>query len=730
MGILRSQRWWFVAIAVSLGTGCGTDTQPSARQPSAHEKQKPNAQAATPTPSDTKATVAQVAPPIQSDATPPKDTPEPPKKSEVIKVKLPEHALKAAYVLALYPNDELVRIERSEPVYLAIISRSGLDRKWRVEAIEALAKLRKTSIVAQLIAAIAYVDENDQVEDPKESAEDEVVADFGEEEQKDFTVLNELAEMLLASDQAALAKEREAIQEFIGSATNARARQIAFAALVAADASTDKAWQHAEENSQAVDLLGGLPLVPSAKLRASLFDKARQQLEQAFEDEARDACLAALASMEGREADAFALMAAKVDDQLARPAAINALIAVKNKDAWPKDKLAPLADVLVNFVKELPTEDRNAPAGKSAVKLARELASRLPKADGKRIRDALGDLVVRRIELGTIDKQMMYDKMVLVVRAGKPVQIVLTNLDSMPHNMVFLRPKEQTLAAMKPAMEKVALATEAMVNMAGAGVATFVPPLEAVIASSKMVSSNEQDEFTFTAPEKPGTYPFICTFPGHWTKMYGELVVVDDVDAYLAANPSLPSAEKLLGLRGIIKVYPPEEVLAFLAPVKSGRSFEQGKKVFESTANCMSCHRMKGKGGMIGPELTEVSKKFKPHEIAREMADPSKVINEKYASVMISFGGRTYQGVIVEESETEWKLKPVEKLLIKCEPTIVSKVEFKEEKEDGEDVVFKKLDTSPMPEGVLNTLYEEEIKDLFAYVLSGGDPKHPVFAKP
>ena len=35
-----------------------------------------------------------------------------------------------------------------------------------------------------------------------------------------------------------------------------------------------------------------------------------------------------------------------------------------------------------------------------------------------------------------------------------------------------------------------------------------------------------------------------------------------------------------------------------------------------------------------------------------------------------------------------------------------------------------------MPEGVLNTLYEEEIKDLFAYVLSGGDPKHPVFAKP
>ena len=29
----------------------------------------------------------------------------------------------------------------------------------------------------------------------------------------------------------------------------------------------------------------------------------------------------------------------------------------------------------------------------------------------------------------------------------------------------------------------------------------------------------------FLAPEKRGTYPFMCTFPGHWQIMKGKMVV-------------------------------------------------------------------------------------------------------------------------------------------------------------------------------------------------------------
>ena len=35
----------------------------------------------------------------------------------------------------------------------------------------------------------------------------------------------------------------------------------------------------------------------------------------------------------------------------------------------------------------------------------------------------------------------------------------------------------------------------------------------------------QKAEITFTAPAAPGSYPYICTFPGHWRIMRGVLVV-------------------------------------------------------------------------------------------------------------------------------------------------------------------------------------------------------------
>jgi azurin len=47
-----------------------------------------------------------------------------------------------------------------------------------------------------------------------------------------------------------------------------------------------------------------------------------------------------------------------------------------------------------------------------------------------------------------------------------------------------------------------------------------------VIASTNMLGSGESDSITFTVPEEPGTYQFICTFPGHYSGgMVGTLVV-------------------------------------------------------------------------------------------------------------------------------------------------------------------------------------------------------------
>jgi hypothetical protein len=52
-----------------------------------------------------------------------------------------------------------------------------------------------------------------------------------------------------------------------------------------------------------------------------------------------------------------------------------------------------------------------------------------------------------------------------------------------------------------------------------------------------MLEPGEREKLRVVAPKQPGTYEFVCTFPGHWVIMWGKLIVTPDVDAYLLANP-------------------------------------------------------------------------------------------------------------------------------------------------------------------------------------------------
>ena len=70
----------------------------------------------------------------------------------------------------------------------------------------------------------------------------------------------------------------------------------------------------------------------------------------------------------------------------------------------------------------------------------------------------------------------------------------------------------------------------------------------------------------------------------------------------------------------------------------------------------------------------------------------------------------------MKETETEYHLMP--NPLATCDPVIVLK-------DSIEDQASSKV--SPMPTGLLNTLHKHQILDLLAYVISGGDPKHPLY---
>ena len=52
----------------------------------------------------------------------------------------------------------------------------------------------------------------------------------------------------------------------------------------------------------------------------------------------------------------------------------------------------------------------------------------------------------------------------------------------------------------------------------------YIPDSDKILVASKLLSKPGQ-EIMFKAPEKPGDYPYLCTFPGHWRIMQGVLTV-------------------------------------------------------------------------------------------------------------------------------------------------------------------------------------------------------------
>ena len=63
------------------------------------------------------------------------------------------------------------------------------------------------------------------------------------------------------------------------------------------------------------------------------------------------------------------------------------------------------------------------------------------------------------------------------------------------------------------------------------------------------------DELSFTAPAQPGVYPYVCTYPGHWRRMYGALYVVEDLDEYLRRPGGLPGAASVADRRRSAEVH-------------------------------------------------------------------------------------------------------------------------------------------------------------------------------
>ncbi|MCB1224352.1 MAG: PQQ-dependent sugar dehydrogenase [Verrucomicrobiales bacterium] len=156
--------------------------------------------------------------------------------------------------------------------------------------------------------------------------------------------------------------------------------------------------------------------------------------------------------------------------------------------------------------------------------------------------------------------------------------------------------------------------------------------------------------------------------------------------------------------------------------VGAGRSFDSAKKALIA-AQCVFCHRVSQDNslpaGLTGPDLSQVSARFGRRDLLQQILEPSKVLDDKFRSLVVTLSdGSVKMGAVESEDDEHLVLKP--------HPLAPGTVEV------GVSMIVKRewSPVSPMPPGLLNGLKEDEILDLLAYFEALGDAAHPAFQAP
>jgi putative heme-binding domain-containing protein len=121
----------------------------------------------------------------------------------------------------------------------------------------------------------------------------------------------------------------------------------------------------------------------------------------------------------------------------------------------------------------------------------------------------------RRIELLT-DKNLTYATKEIHARAGEPLAFTLTNPDGVPHNWALAQPGS---------LQRVGELANRLIADPEAFARHYIPKSNDVLYYTDIVAPGQRQTIYFQTPSAPGRYPFLCTFPGHWMIMNGELIV-------------------------------------------------------------------------------------------------------------------------------------------------------------------------------------------------------------
>jgi putative heme-binding domain-containing protein len=168
--------------------------------------------------------------------------------------------------------------------------------------------------------------------------------------------------------------------------------------------------------------------------------------------------------------------------------------------------------------------------------------------------------------------------------------------------------------------------------------------------------------------------------------------------------------------KGPGKSWKTNEAAALFTDELTGRSFTQGKNMYMATL-CNRCHSMRGEGSNVGPDLTQLATRFSAKDILEAIIEPNVAISDQYAATQFQMkNGETIVGKIINEDNDNFFVSQNP-----FTPDLSVKVLKR-------NVVSRKYSpVSMMLPGLINSLNDEELKDLMAYLIAGGNENHKVF---
>lgn len=195
-----------------------------------------------------------------------------------------------------------------------------------------------------------------------------------------------------------------------------------------------------------------------------------------------------------------------------------------------------------------------------------------------------------------------------------------------------------------------------------------------------------------------------------------QLAVKDILDKEPAKKSPLEAMTEALAGRAFVKEWTVDELARLADRGLKHRDFERGRQMFGAAA-CAACHRFGLEGGAMGPDLTSAGGKFSARDLLESIITPSKEVSDQYAPIVITLNdGDRIMGRIVNLSGDSMRVNTD-----MFDPDQAIGVDRKQVKS------IEPSKVSMMPEGLLNMLKADEILDLLAYLMSGGNPRHAVF---